>query len=176
MSSDRQEFRKYFDVLELSTDATLREIKESYNFLKGLYSGESIATMSAEGDISPEKRAEILEQVEEAYTKVLVLFKGEILEQDQSVLDYIAGIEQFDGQTMQVIREKMGVQLPDVSKATRVLLQHLENIEADNYAALPVPVYTRGFVAAYAKHLLLDADRVTRDFMKRFAVARQDNL
>jgi cytoskeletal protein RodZ len=60
------------------------------------------------------------------------------------------------------------VPLDDVAMATRVPRKHLENIEADNYQALPVAVYTRGFVINYAKHLALDAELVAKSYMEKY--------
>ena len=45
-------------------------------------------------------------------------------------------------------------------------------IEEDAYAELPAPVYTRGFVTAYARTIGVDPQRVASSFMARFEDAR----
>jgi cytoskeletal protein RodZ len=50
----------------------------------------------------------------------------------------------------------MGASLADAEEATRVRRRYLEALEADDYAALPPPVYTRGFVRTYAEYLGLN--------------------
>jgi cytoskeletal protein RodZ len=56
--------------------------------------------------------------------------------------------------------------LDAVASATRVPIQRLEDIEAENFADLPAEVFTRGFVVAYARHLALDVERVVADYMQ----------
>ena len=50
----------------------------------------------------------------------------------------------------------------------RVQQKQLANIEANNYAGLPVAVYTRGFVMNYAKFLSLDPETVAKSYMAKF--------
>ncbi|MCZ7686530.1 MAG: helix-turn-helix domain-containing protein [Sandaracinaceae bacterium] len=66
------------------------------------------------------------------------------------------------------MRESQGVELRDISHRTKVGLPYLKAIEEEDYAALPAPVYVRGFVAELAKCLRLDAAQVSRTYVKRF--------
>ncbi len=60
----RKEYKKYFDVLEISSDASLTQIKNAYLMLKRLYSAESVV-MSPIADEFPYKmRQKILNQIE----------------------------------------------------------------------------------------------------------------
>ena len=59
------------------------------------------------------------------------------------------------------------MRLEEVSARTKVGLDYLRAIEADEFAALPAPVYVRGFVMEVAKMLKLDAPQVGRTYVRR---------
>ena len=48
---------------------------------------------------------------------------------------------------------------------------HLERIELDDYGALPAAVYVRGFVAAYARCIGIDAERAAEEYMAAYRAA-----
>lgn len=170
----REDLHQYFDVLELPYDADLSDVKKAYILLRDIYSKESIVTMSMPEDVSVERKNEILEQIEEAYQVLSSLFS----EERNTVVGYVeqivAGIDAFDGPTLKMIREKLNFSLDDVSMATRVMRKHLANIEEENFGQLPVAVYTRGFVANYAKFLSLEPDEVAASYMKKFQACRDE--
>lgn len=53
-------------------------------------------------------------------------------------------------------REAAGLSIKDIAAKTRVPIRHLENLEAENFAALPGLTYVLGFVRNYARALELD--------------------
>src|SRR5213593_4541892 len=57
------------------------------------------------------------------------------------------------GSYLRNLREQQGVSLEELARGTRVLYRHLEALEADDYAALPAPVFTKGFIRAYCQVL-----------------------
>ena len=111
-----EDYKKYFEALELSPDAQLSEVRNSYLHLKSLYSNDSIVTAAIAYELSEEKRHDILEQVEEAYTKLIDFFENkgsdpEDKEKPSFVLDeelrqYLSGITSFRGGLLKEIREK----------------------------------------------------------------------
>lgn len=60
------------------------------------------------------------------------------------------------GETLRQARLDKGVSLADASKETRIRRGYLEALEAEDAAALPPPVYTRGFLRTYAEYLGLN--------------------
>ena len=52
------------------------------------------------------------------------------------------------GAYLRDLRERQGVSLDELSRATRVLHHYLEALEADDLTALPAPVFTKGFIRA----------------------------
>ena len=73
----REDYLRYLDILESTPDASLAEIKKSYLHLKRIYSTDSIAISPIAGEFPEKKRKEILQQIEEAYTNLLILLKKE---------------------------------------------------------------------------------------------------
>src|SRR3989442_2202141 len=57
------------------------------------------------------------------------------------------------GSYLRNLRGQQGVSLEELARATRVLYRHLEALEADDLAALPAPVFTKGFIRAYCQVL-----------------------
>ncbi len=64
------------------------------------------------------------------------------------------------------VRKAAGFSLFAVSDATKVKIEHLEAIEANNAAALPIPAYAIGFVKSYARFLDLDEEAIASKFKK----------
>ena len=63
--------KQYYDVLELSPGASIIEIIKAYKSLKELYSVDSIVTAPISDEFLDDKRMDILNQIEEAYVKLL---------------------------------------------------------------------------------------------------------
>ncbi len=172
----RDDFQKYFETLELTSEASLSEVKKSYHLLKDLYSGTSIVTMSVEDEISDGEKTEILNQIETAYQKLLNFFQeypavpghAERIVSSEDFQDTLSEITFFSGPALKQIREKLNIGLHEIALVTKIQIHYLENIEEEDYAALPDEVYTRGFVKAYAKHLSLDPKKVADDFMAEY--------
>src|SRR5712692_5960129 len=57
------------------------------------------------------------------------------------------------GSYLRELRTRRGVSLEEISRSTRVLTSYLEALEADDFDALPAPVFTRGFIRAYCQTL-----------------------
>jgi cytoskeleton protein RodZ len=61
------------------------------------------------------------------------------------------------GETLRQARLDKGVSLADAARETRIRRGYLEALEAEDQAALPPAVYTRGFLKTYAEYLGLSA-------------------
>lgn len=57
------------------------------------------------------------------------------------------------GTLLRQLRESRGVSLEEIARATRVNSSYLHALEADDFASLPVAVFTRGFIRAYCQAL-----------------------
>lgn len=165
---NREDFRKHFEMLELTTEATATEVKRGYLALKDVYSRDSLAIMSMPEEISAAQMEEILQKIEAAFLALSELFAKEQHVATEFVDNMVGDIADFNGAVLREVRQKLGISLADMAIETRVQYKHLQDIEADNFAELPVAVYTRGFVANYAKFISLDPDIVVPSYMDNF--------
>jgi transcriptional regulator with XRE-family HTH domain len=70
------------------------------------------------------------------------------------------------GQLLRTEREAQGKTIEDVAKVTKMSAQILEALEEDRFSALPAPVYVKGQLRTYARHLGLDEDEIVQKYMR----------
>lgn len=68
------------------------------------------------------------------------------------------------GEVLRKERRLRRISIEEVVRTTRIPKATLRRLEADDHAKLPAPVYTRGFVQAYARALGLDPEPLLRQF------------
>jgi len=82
---------------------------------------------------------------------------------DKKEFDYIAKIDTEPkgvGAQLRAAREGKGLTIEQVAAATRISSRHIENIEGDNFDALPGRTYAVGFSRTLAKTVGLNQDDV----------------
>jgi len=174
----RKHLKRYFEILELDSDASLPEIKNAYVRLNRLYSTDSMVMTPIADEFSKKKRLEVLRQIEEAYTKLNEELKDEHQRATSLGKPGIAsenGAEgeevesaSFSGDVLKQIREKRGIHLYEVALDTKIRVEILENIEHEKFDALPQEVYLKGHVSNYARYLSLDPRKVADDYINRY--------
>ncbi len=165
---DRARYQAHFEMLEVPLEASFDEVHKAWLLMKVIYSTDSLATISIADEVSEGDRHQLLARIEDSYQALSEFFREYQPVVDNSVLEMTSAITDYDGNALRTIRHLLHIPLDDVAMATRVPRRHLESIEADNYAALPVAVYTRGFVMNYAKHLALDYETVVKSYMEKY--------
>ena len=78
------------------------------------------------------------------------------------------------GETLQLARERKGVDLFRAERDTKIRLRYLSALEDGDYAELPAPVYTKGFLRNYAIYLGLEPEEILdrwRDEMEQMRTA-----
>jgi flagellar biosynthesis protein FlhG len=75
--------------------------------------------------------------------------------------------DDWDGPRLRRARMLRGLDIEDVAAATKVNPTYLRFLEEERFEDLPAAVYVRGFVAAYARLLGLDATRVAPSYVAR---------
>ena len=73
------------------------------------------------------------------------------------------------GSYLRELRERRGVSLEEIARSTRVLHRYLEAIEADDFAALPATVFTKGFIRSYCQALDVAPDEAFALYEERRA-------
>ena len=70
------------------------------------------------------------------------------------------------GETLREARHRKQVTLEDVSRITKIKVEILEQLEADEFDRLVSPTYTKGFLKLYAEHLGLDGQALVSHYVK----------
>jgi hypothetical protein len=73
------------------------------------------------------------------------------------------------GMQLREAREARGLSLAAVASSTRIKVGVLEGLERNDLSALPPRPYARGFVAAYAREVGLDAEQTVRKYFAHVA-------
>ncbi|MGK2966472.1 MAG: helix-turn-helix domain-containing protein [Tepidiformaceae bacterium] len=60
------------------------------------------------------------------------------------------------GETLRAARESRGLSIEQAAQDTRISARFIEAIEAEDFDALPAPVYVRGFLRSYSNYLRVD--------------------
>jgi curved DNA-binding protein CbpA len=173
-----EEIKGYFKILELETDASISEVKKAYRLLKALYSGSSIAISPVIDELKEGEIEHILKEIEEAYDKLIDYFsnrhkqKGERSAETEKAQRAIP-FGTYSGETLRIMRRLMDVTLNDIAISTRIRIEHLENIEKENFGALPPEIYLKAYLKSFALYLSLNPKRVVHDYLQRYRVWKE---
>jgi hypothetical protein len=74
------------------------------------------------------------------------------------------------GAVIRAARENTGLTLEQVSRETKIHLSHLRAIEDMTPSLLGAPVYAKGYIRNYAKHLKLDSDLILKRYLAECAI------
>jgi len=174
----KDDLKKLYDVLELPPDAPLRDVHNSHLRLKKLYSGESIVLEPLGEEFTDKKKKKILEQIEEAYAKILAsrapeasrtepLFSAEAAEEKLSEPEDPAAVV-YSGPRLRKARDAKNVSLNELSKELKLRLELLNNLEAERFETLPEAIYLRAQLRTYAAFLGLPPAKVADDYLQRY--------
>ncbi|MEI6218578.1 MAG: helix-turn-helix domain-containing protein [bacterium] len=168
-------YLKYFDLLDLSPEATIDEIRKNYSDLKALYSGDSIEITALNEDYSQELIQDYLLRLDCAYEELSLLLENKrpvvikkTLTMDDGMSDWIKSINNFTGVALRTIRERMGVDVKEIFAATRIQPQYLEDIENEKFSSFRAEVYLRSYLIEYTRFLSLDTEKVLADYLPRY--------
>jgi hypothetical protein len=70
------------------------------------------------------------------------------------------------GTQLRAAREKKNLTRSQVAAATRMKVQTVEALEADDYKQIPAPIYAKGFLKSYAEHVGLDVKAILDEYMR----------
>ncbi len=81
------------------------------------------------------------------------------------------------GQFLHSTRIALGLELDQIGEETKISISKLKAMESDDFGALPVEVFARGFYRIYAKTLNLDPEEVVARFLsERGLTFRKDGI
>lgn len=183
----------YYEILEVSPDANLKEIQRAYEHARETYHAESLAIYSL---FSKEEMVQMQAAIEEAYRVLMDEALRKSYDQSHSHLIHRASkgkereravpsheiksglsftdlsleIGEIDcrGKSLKLLREKLGLDLKAISAETKIPIKTLEWIEEEELEHLPAPVYLKGFLRAYARMLNLDPQKLVEGYFQLF--------
>ena len=184
-----------YEVLEIDPGASDEEIRRSYKRMREMYGPES---MVVAGLFTPERLSVVHQRLDEAYDTLLdpekrkandlKLFPDGIPgrptpvgtppvpapSKDETPMRVeipeppVAADTEITGDLLKRLRESRGIDLAEIAQKSKVSLHHLRSIEEENWAAMPAPVYLRGFLVEFARFLRLDPQQTTRSYLSRY--------
>lgn len=77
------------------------------------------------------------------------------------------------GERLRLAREAKGMSLDDVAGRTRIPIRHLQNIESEEWDALPAATYAIGFSRNYADAVGLDGAQIASELRERIGGPRR---
>ena len=80
------------------------------------------------------------------------------------------------GETLRAARHTKKASLEDVSRATKIKIDTLEKLEADDFAGLAAPMYTKSFLKMYADYLGIDSAGLVEAYLKSQGGLRRQGL
>jgi cytoskeleton protein RodZ len=78
------------------------------------------------------------------------------------------------GQELKRRREARGIELQDISNATRVAVRFLRAIEEDDFRSLPGGLFTRSFIRTYARHVGMDEEEAIARYYEQTGQVREE--
>ena len=146
-NSDK-DLKKYYDILEIDSDASEEEVTRAYKYLKSLYSSDSAATLPIDDEWDETDRQEILDQVEEAYTKLMApaqieeepfeLEEGDMTAGEQQPEQEPTGPIEFDEE--EIPAESIEVFLTPAENLVEI---EIPSVEEDQEEAFPMDVESK---------------------------------
>lgn len=80
------------------------------------------------------------------------------------------------GETLRQARHDRKISLEDAARVTKIKMDILEKLEADEFNSLAAPMYTKGFLKLYAEHLGLDSQQMVAAYLKSQGGLRRQGL
>jgi cytoskeletal protein RodZ len=80
------------------------------------------------------------------------------------------------GEILREARHHKRASLEDASRATRIKMEILEQLEADEFDRLAAPAYTKGFLKLYAEYLGLDSQAMVDAYLRSQGGLRRQGL
>ncbi len=182
-----------WEVLGIAPEAPVEEIRAAYESLERALAPGSLAVYSI---VDPDEQPRLLRQLRVAYQRALRAAGAPEAQprpepQPASpsapppppppapaqprpsgpppVVAALNGGAEVTGEQMRAAREGWGLSVDAIAKRTRIRLQYITAVEAEDFASLPTRVFARGFVMTLARELGIDPEHAWSCFERRWA-------
>ncbi len=87
----------------------------------------------------------------------------------QQMTEMVASGDAGDGTLFKKLRELAGVTSDEIQSRTKVCVEYIRAIEANDFSHLPQPVFVKGFLRSYLRYLSVpDPDRMVKAFAEKY--------
>ena len=181
-----EDIKRWQTILEVGPNASVQDVKNSYLRLRRLYGGGSIVLEPLEDEFPEKRRMKILVDLEEAYTRLLEMYRRRASMEHAAgqVADAIAAgdgpnaaapgasysIEEmiYSGPALRRSRERQNIDLIEISKLLKLRSELLKALEEERYEILPEEIYLKTHLKNIAVCLHLKPAKVVEDYLGRF--------
>jgi flagellar biosynthesis protein FlhG len=175
----------HYELLKVSTDATIAEIVNAYHAAKNAFSRDSVASYSL---FSNEESVRFLKELETAYLTLSNVDRKREYDRTLSLSSSAQAAETrpfvsepappptagalesgplatpptntINGAWLSQMRELRGMSLEDVARVTKIPRRLIEAIEKEDAKNLPARVYLQGFIQNLAKIYRIESSLV----------------
>lgn len=167
----KEEFKHYYEILEVEPDAPFSQIKNNYLLLKEIYKDAETCYAALDEGMNDTRREQILTDLDLAYKVLKERHSREETsqkpaERPESPAQPLPEFEVISGMALRVIRQMLKYEYDPLSRATGISVNHIRNIEMERFDQLPPPAYIKVMVMALAKELGLDPNKAAQDYIK----------
>lgn len=184
-----KDLKKFYEILEIDSDVSKDDITNAYNYLKNLYTSDSMATIPIDDEWDQKDKQEILKRIEEAYSILVpesakehepvlepvisIEFNEEekpeeSLEEGDTKAEEFVNVGSITGDVLREIRKNQGIDLKELSDSTQIPFEILKNIEKEKFSKLPDAGYLRWYITHYATTLSINPKDASDQYMKRY--------
>ena len=166
-----------WELLGLAPGADIANIKRAHRHRISLYDPSSLATYNLLDD---GERETMVSRINEAYRRIVGLeppptSPQELAETPPPTAEVPSGLApdpaREPGAHLRHRRLSQGLTLQRIAAETKIAVAILDQIEAEDFDALPAPAYVRGHVQQYAREIHIDKPD---EFAGFFAAKMQD--
>ncbi len=191
--------QSFYELLEIAPSATPEEIERAWERARVLYGPGSLAAYAL---LTPEVAGALARRVDEAFEVLLDPASRAAYDARLPVDEVRAPARAapepppppapapppppaeaprpfvppegaaWTGELLRQAREARGLSVAQLAERTKLSRAHIEMVEEERFAELPVAVYLRGIVLCLARELRLDGQKVARSYLERAAVAQ----
>lgn len=155
--------RRSYEALELPYGAGLRDVSLAYERLRGLYGSEAMALWAASDDLTPERRAQILKELDDARSALVELHGNKPM--DAAPANSTTEVD-YSGAGLRARRIALGLSAKEMEVRIKVRALYVERIEEGRLAELPPEVFVRGYLKLMARALGLDEALTLKGYYK----------
>ena len=170
-----------WELLGLAPGASPEEVRAAYDRRRGLYDPDALATYTLH-DVA--ERESLFDRLDDAYRAINAqlgdlpdLSSAEPAPLVEAAEDPVPAADQHPGAFLRHHRVARQVTTDRLAAETKIRASMLELLESEAFAALPAPVYVRGFVVQCARALKLDdPEGLAERYLAKLRAAIGDNF